>query len=828
MEIIKTNSYNNDNNNSYKMDMEKIAQNEHLDDSDNNLKKFKKNKYKSLRSQIIPKKMGTSIIKMLPAVMLGLILTLLDALTYGIIIFPKSEYLPSTYVQAGISLFLVSTLVSQIFFSVGFSGFHGTLCGMMVEVIPFLHTISETIIQEVDKNKPNEIIATIMFVYAFSSIFMAILFFLIGFLKLGKILSYFPEHILKACIGGIGVFLLQTAIEIITGYSFQINLDYIKNIFTDQTVVVWLFSLFLAILIKLIQKRFRSELITPFSFLIIPIIFYIVVFIGRIDLDRLRNKGWLFNFESNQEEEKIPFYVYFTYISFKDIRWSIIPYVLSPILASAVLGMINVSINVPSFSITSDVEVDINKEFRNHGYSNLLSGCFFSLPNYIIYSGSTMFFKCGGRSNFAGIILAFGMLLLLFVGNSFIAYVPTIIIGSLLFILGIDLSKIALYDLYFNVNKLEYFTVVLIIISMNIWGFTEGIFIGIVLAFIFFGITISKKHVINLEQYGNELPSTVYYLKNDRKYLNKMARQIKVIYLQGFIFFGSFQQINNRLNQILNYDENIKYIIMDFKLVNGIDYSAADKFNKLKYKLIKKRIYFIVCNIQSRKPLERVKFFDIDEDKKIFEEYFMSFRNYDEAIERCENQILSNNPNIKKEQIENNKLEPDISEKDDKRTIMNLLTRALSNENYFIERNEFKIFADYFDKIEFATNNIIWQPEMPSKDNKLYIMESGKAVLYSITESQNADSIERNELEIGKIIQFSIIGENDFFLHIKHTTKLVTQERSVLWYIDYEKYDQFTNEYPQLALKLIQLILASSTSTTIEKTFRKSFISNFY
>jgi len=44
--------------------------------------------------------------KFLPAVLLGVLLNLLDSLSYGIIIFPKHESMPSTYVQSGISMFL--------------------------------------------------------------------------------------------------------------------------------------------------------------------------------------------------------------------------------------------------------------------------------------------------------------------------------------------------------------------------------------------------------------------------------------------------------------------------------------------------------------------------------------------------------------------------------------------------------------------------------------------------------------------------------------------------------------------------------------------------
>jgi hypothetical protein len=71
----------------------------------------------------------------IPAVILGLILNLLDALSYGIIIFPTSnELFPPSAAQAGISMFLASTIISQVVFALGGSGFKGANGSMMIEV----------------------------------------------------------------------------------------------------------------------------------------------------------------------------------------------------------------------------------------------------------------------------------------------------------------------------------------------------------------------------------------------------------------------------------------------------------------------------------------------------------------------------------------------------------------------------------------------------------------------------------------------------------------------------------------------------------------------
>lgn len=55
-------------------------------------------------------------------------LALLDALSYGIIIFPApttENHIPSTATHAGISMFMASTAIAQFVYSLGGSGFLG-------------------------------------------------------------------------------------------------------------------------------------------------------------------------------------------------------------------------------------------------------------------------------------------------------------------------------------------------------------------------------------------------------------------------------------------------------------------------------------------------------------------------------------------------------------------------------------------------------------------------------------------------------------------------------------------------------------------------------
>lgn len=56
------------------------------------------------------------------------------------------------------------------------------------------------------------------------------------------------------------------------------------------------------------------------------------------------------------------------------------------------------------------------------------------------------------------------------------------VVGALIFVLGIDLIKEAVWDTRHRTSRSEYITIVAIMICMSLWDFVVGVLFGIVLA----------------------------------------------------------------------------------------------------------------------------------------------------------------------------------------------------------------------------------------------------------------------------------------------------------------------------------------------------------
>ena len=56
------------------------------------------------------------------------------------------------------------------------------------------------------------------------------------------------------------------------------------------------------------------------------------------------------------------------------------------------------------------------------------------------------------------------------------------VVGALIFVLGIDLVKEALWDTRNRVNRSEYITIFSIMVCMTVWDFVIGVIFGIVMS----------------------------------------------------------------------------------------------------------------------------------------------------------------------------------------------------------------------------------------------------------------------------------------------------------------------------------------------------------
>jgi len=168
------------------------------------------------------------------------------------------------------------------------------------------------ILAQVGPDKPKAVMATVITSYALSSILTGIIFLFLGLLRLGDLVSFFPRSILLGCIGGVGVFLVLTGMEVSAGLDSNIgwNLNTLQSLMYPTTLVLWTLPLLLSILLMLIRKYLTHPVVMPAFFILIIIIFYVVYsLLPNISLQDLQDNGWVFA----APDEGVPFYHFYAY-----------------------------------------------------------------------------------------------------------------------------------------------------------------------------------------------------------------------------------------------------------------------------------------------------------------------------------------------------------------------------------------------------------------------------------------------------------------------------------------------------------------------------------
>ncbi|KAA1074320.1 hypothetical protein PGT21_001120 [Puccinia graminis f. sp. tritici] len=790
-----------------------------------------------------------------PAVILGLMMNVLDGVSYGLIMFPTGAGITTFdgFGGIGISMFFMTCIVSQLVYSLGGSGFPGGNGSMMIESVPFMHVIAKKVIKGIGPEHPEEIIATTMVSFALSSILTGVAFFGLGALKLGNLMGFFPRHILVGCIGSVGAFLMLTGIAVTghldDGFSFSGNT--LHHLIHANILPLWLVPLGLAVALRVLTSFFNQPFVVPTYFLIIPFLFYGITSMTGISLDTLRSTGWVFDI--NLSENSSPFAFYSLY-KFHAVDWKVLKTTLMEQVAMVIFGLLHVPLNVPALALSlGKDDVDINKELIAHGISNTLAGLTGTVSNYLCYVNSVLFARVGGDSRLAGTVLAVVMMGVFAIGPGVIAYLPICVVGALIYVLGIDLLKEALWDTWGKVSWVEYGTIWAIIIAATWHDFVVGLIVGVLLACMSFVVTSSQHKPIRSVMDGCTARSTVRRHPTQHAFLKRVGMQTRVIKLQGHLFFGTISACEQLIKNILHSadKQSIQFLVVDFSSTASIDFSAVEAFLRIHRLLLSKSIVFVICGTgnQVSKALRSVGLWS-GETIEVFE-------HLNQALEHCENVYLRNlyfrresdlrtappnsqsslgaprgsSPEVtspsrsprrsfrtsasarKKASPNTDLLSRSVTDMDTDaanmaRSILQPLPLLLQTFRPFLpDQNEsfWLQISPYFQRVEFRREMPIWR--IGAKADCFYLIQSGilKASYAWPTllplkndSSMATQSLERKHQIEESMLPGTVAGDHTFLAQLNRNTNVTAETDAVLWKMDRTSWAKIDINYREI------------------------------
>lgn len=175
---------------------------------------------------------------------------------------------------------------------------------------------------------------------------------------------------------------------------------------------------------------------------------------------------------------------------------------------------------------------------------------------------------------------------------------------------------------------------------MGAWDFVVGILVGILLACVSFVLQTSQVSAIRGSLPGGVANSTVRRHPIQHRFLQEAGRQIHVMKLAGYLFFGTIVGVEKEIRKLLAESfqiQRVRFLVLDLYNVHGVDFSAAEAFTRINRILNAKEVKMIVCGFSMEgevgQSLCNVGLLNSVDAVQYFE-------SLNSALEYCENYLL--------------------------------------------------------------------------------------------------------------------------------------------------------------------------------------------
>jgi sulfate permease, SulP family len=699
----------------------------------------------------------SQLIRILTAALLTGVSEIIDNVALAAIIF-SGDLTP--YVPVGIGLSLFTAIVISLILSLGSSS-PGVVGGAQDAPTAILAVMAARIAAQFSAaNLTNSILPTIVVTLALTTVLTGVCCFLLGQFKLGNLIRFIPYPVVGGFLAGTGWLIVLAALSFMT--SLALPGEGFRQLFQEQVLLQWLPGFGFGVLLLVLLRRYDHFLLMPGLVGGAVTLFYLALFVTHTSITEARTWGLLLQaFPSNSLWHPLPF------SDLVQAQWSLILPQTGQMVAVVLITVISVLLNSTGIELAIERDLDLNRELRVAGVANLISGLGGGVVGFHALGSSILSHnKLGARSRLVGVLVAVGIATLLFSGASIISLLPKSVLGGVTLFLGLSLLGEWLYDAWFKLSKTDYFIVVVILVVIASVGFLQGIAVGLVVSTVLFVINYSQVNVTKHILSGVTCQSNIVRSLPQARLLREEGDQIYILNLQGFLFFGTANALLNRIRDRLRNSALIplRFAILNFRLVNGLDSSAVLSFIKLKQLFQQHEIKLVFTHLSSTIHSQLQRGGCLSSDDPVCH----VFSDLDHGLGWCENEILSQIPFRRGRSI----------------PLVMQLKDLLSS------RSHASALMDYLEEWDVDAGTIVFQQNQPV--NALYLIEVGQVTIYF--EHQPGQTHRIQTLGAG-----NLVGELDFFRNSTHQTSAIVDVPSTLYRLSSDRFQQMQEENSEVA-----------------------------
>jgi SulP family sulfate permease len=561
------------------------------------------------------------------------VLTITFGLSYSLLIFagPLAPYL--SYGVA--STFITSAILATVI-ALG-SSFPFAVAGPESSTAAMTGILASSLVERIIAADPTApLLGSILITLGLAAIVTGIVLCGFGVTRMGRAIRYVPYPVVGGFLGATGCLILLGAIRVITGHRPQFaTLGQFANPLTISELAA---ACTMAIVLYLTWHRSRSAFGLPAILIGGVVAAHIVFWFAGISLAEAQASGWTF-----QPPPSVNFMLPWSANEISRYPWHELPDLIGNLIAVVFVTASSTLFNTTGIEVATHREANLERELSVTGIANILSGAFGGYTGCISISRSVLNLNSGGTGRLSGLTGAAISASMLALAPTLLGYMPKFVLGGLLIYLGADQLHKWIVQSRRRLSLVEYLSLLAIIVIIVQWGFIAGILIGVVIGCATFALSASRIDSIKYSFDGSEYRSSLDRSRDDQAVLSAHGGKIQGLNLQSYLFFGSANRLYQHVKALLLRHPECRFLVFDFKLVTGIDSSAAYSFAQIKRTAHDRGIKLVLVHLPSaaEKALRSSDF--ITHDVSIVPEL-------DHALEWCENEIIGQHLGLEQEE----------------------------------------------------------------------------------------------------------------------------------------------------------------------------------
>ena len=684
------------------------------------------------------------------------IMIIATSLSYSVLIFsgPLADNL-----SIGAGFALIGAGLTAIVFAAG-SGLSFTVAAPDSKAVAVMASLATAIAAELTaQGRAERIGPTVLAALLAGATIVGVTSYFAGALKLGRWIRFMPYPVIGGFMAASGWFLVSGAIRIFAQEPLSLKL--LADIADGRHLAKLAVGALIALTLRSAQGA-RHPLAFPTVLVACIGTTVAGVFLSGMSPDVARANGWLLNIPQTSLDLPMPWLL--DRLSLIDA--SVILRFSGQYVALIVVIVATLLLSIMALEVETKNDIDLDHELKLNGLANLVAGAAGGNVGTLSVSRTFFSYRMGARARGSGVMVGALCLFPLALGSTALGFVPLPVLGAILLQLGATMLDEWLLRGWRRMQYADYLQLLAIFLTIVCFDFVAGVGVGIVAACITFAVNTSRirliKHGMNRSNFASRVDRPNY----DTDTLVKYGEGIQILWLHGFIFFGTAHFLLQNIKEALAKNAGAcKSLILDFGQVLGLDSSAVMTLIKLRHLAEQGRFKLVFSSLSPavERSLRKGGLLEEGDDP-----FCRIFPDLDAALEWSEDLLLH------------------ASETSD--------ARARTTDEWLkAELGENALFRDFLTYLtirELAPGDVIFA--QGETGDSLYLLSSGRVTILLRTP-------EGRELRLRSMLGHTLLGEMGVYRGVPRGASVVVDQPTVVYQLTHAAIRRMETENPDLA-----------------------------